>query len=103
MLKIFLPYLISKNQNAFILGRLISNSILVAYEALHTMYSRMWGKVEYMSLKLDMRKVYDLVEWKFLEEVMKKLGFDVRWIMWIMHFITTVHYSVMVNGIHWGI
>jgi hypothetical protein len=58
-LKNILHELISKNQSAFILGSLISDNILVAYEALHSMHSRMWGKVGYMALKLDMSKAYD--------------------------------------------
>jgi hypothetical protein len=101
-LKIVLPSIISKNQSAFIPGRLISDNILVAFEALHTMHSRMWGKVGYMALKLDMSKAYDRVEWRFLEVVMEKLGFDLKWIRWIMQCITTVQYSVVVNGIPVG-
>ena len=40
MLKQILPNIISSTQNAFFLGRLIIDNILVAYETLHTMYSR---------------------------------------------------------------
>jgi hypothetical protein len=97
-LKVILPHLISKNQSAFIPGRLISNNILVAYETLHTMHARMWGRVGYMALKLDMSKAYDRVEWGFLEAVMQRMGFDRRWIFLIMQCITTVRYSVIVNG-----
>jgi ribonuclease HI len=97
-LKVILPHIISKNQSAFIPGRLISDNILVAYESLHTMHARMWGKVGYMALKLDMSKAYDRVEWGFLEAVMQRMGFDRRWIFLIMQCISTVRYSVIVNG-----
>ena len=44
-LKVILSHIISTNQSAFILERLIFDNILAAYETLHTMHSRMWGKV----------------------------------------------------------
>jgi hypothetical protein len=61
-LKVVLPHIISYNKSEFLLGRLISNNLLVAYETLHCMHTRMWGRVWYMNLKLDMSKAYDRVE-----------------------------------------
>lgn len=47
------------------------DNIIVAYEALHTMKTRMQGMKEgYMALKMDMSKAYDLVEWNVLEAIM---------------------------------
>jgi hypothetical protein len=97
-LKIFLPTIISANQSDFIPGRLITDNVLVAYETLHSMHTKMWGKTGYMTLKLDMSKAYDRVEWAFLVEVMKKLGFADRWVELIMTCVTTVKYSVLING-----
>jgi hypothetical protein len=51
-LKVVLPTIISQQQSAFVPGRLISENIIVAYEALHTMNSRMRGKKEYMAIKV---------------------------------------------------
>jgi hypothetical protein len=97
-LKKVLPEVISQFQNAFVPGRMITNNILVAYEALHTMHTRMKGKKGYMAVKLDMSKAYDRVEWQFLEVVMKKLGFAPQWISLIMTCVTTVIYRVLING-----
>jgi exonuclease III len=97
-LKEVLPFIISSTQSAFIPRRLISDNILAAYETLHTMHARMWGKEGFMAVKIDMSKAYDRVEWVFLKEVMGKLGFAPRWIDLIMKCITTVRYSIVVNG-----
>lgn len=61
-LKKILPTIVSHNQSALISGRLISNNVIVVYEALHTMKSRQKEKVGSMTLKLDMSKAYDRIE-----------------------------------------
>ncbi|XP_041026930.1 uncharacterized protein LOC121267125 [Juglans microcarpa x Juglans regia] len=49
-------------KSAFVPGRLISDNIIVAFEALHTMNNKMTGKEGYMALKFDMSKAYDRIE-----------------------------------------
>lgn len=61
-LKLILPLIISSTQSAFVLNRLISDNILVAFEALHTMKSKLTGHEGYMALKLNMSKAYNLIE-----------------------------------------
>ena len=51
-----------------------------------------------MAIKLDMSKAYNKVEWVFVENVMKKLGFQEKWIAWIMKCISIVSYSILVDG-----
>lgn len=58
-LKRVLPVLISPSQNAFVPSRLITDNVLVAYEALHMMATKMKGKKGFMAIKLDMSKAYD--------------------------------------------
>lgn len=45
-----------------------------------------------------MNKAYDRVECDSVESLLCKMGFLDRWIRWIMTCITTVTYTVMVNG-----
>ncbi|XP_042988623.1 uncharacterized protein LOC122316153 [Carya illinoinensis] len=88
-LKLVLLDIISSNQSAFVPGRAITDNILVAYETLHSMTTRMKGRTGFMATKLDMSKAYDWVEWDFLAAVMKKMGFDQAWISIILNCISS--------------
>lgn len=101
-LKLVLPSIISKNQSAFVPGCLITDNVLVAYEALHSMNSRMRSKKGYTAVKFDMQKAYDRVEWTFLEAMMRAMGFEERWISLIMNCVKSVSYSLLVNGEPYG-
>ena len=77
---------------------LIIDNILRAHETLHFMKSKRKGKVGLMALKLDMSKVYDRVEWFFLEKIMATMGFSQRWISLISMCIRSITYSILLNG-----
>ena len=101
-LKVVLPYLISENQSAFLTEHLIINNILVAFELMHYLDHKKSGKDGYMVVKRDMSKAYNRVEWIFIEKVIRSLGFHERWVDWILRCITTVSYSVLINGKSYG-
>ena len=96
-LKPILSTIISENQSAFVPGRLITDNVLVTFEIMHYLKKRKRGKDNYMEVKLDVSKVYDRVEWSFLEKMMKKMGFDDKWINLIMKCISTISYAVLIN------
>ena len=102
-LKEHLSNIISENQNAFIPGRMISDNIVIAHEVFHSFKARKRQASSYMAVKTDITKAYDRPEWDFLAETMKVMGFDDRWIFWIMSCVTAVKYSVLVNGSPEGI
>ncbi|KAJ0111527.1 hypothetical protein Patl1_02330 [Pistacia atlantica] len=78
---------------------LITDNAIVAFEVMHTMNTSLKGKDGYMALKLDMSKAYDRLEWSFLQAVMRKMSFCSTWIKVIMNCLSSVSYSVLINGI----
>lgn len=44
-----------------------------------------------------MAKVYDRVEWSFLEAIMLKLGFSQGWVSLMIGCVHSVTYSVLLN------
>ncbi|CAB4306970.1 unnamed protein product [Prunus armeniaca] len=100
-LKVLLPEIINLNQSAFIEDRLITDNILIVHEILHLLKTEgELGRslVFRTGLKLDMAKAYDRVEWPFVEHMMRRLGIDSVFRSWVMECVSTVTYSVIVNG-----
>ncbi|KAL0009842.1 hypothetical protein SO802_004950 [Lithocarpus litseifolius] len=97
-LKRILAEVVNESQSAFMLGRLISDNVMVAFETMHCINGRRKGKDPLMALKLDMNKAYDRVEWRYLAVIMRRLGFNERWISLMMMCISTVTNSVLING-----
>ena len=97
-LKALLPQLILENQSAFTSDLLITDNVLVAFELMHYLNHKTSGKDSIMAIKLDISKVFDQVEWSFVKSVMVRMGFNLRWINSIMQCITSVSYSVIING-----
>ncbi|CAM8929085.1 unnamed protein product [Rhodiola kirilowii] len=96
-LKTVLPHIISDSQSAFVPGRLISDNILAAHELIHFINTRGKQRVGYLSLKLDISKAYDRVEWDYLEAIHRRMGFPDKWTKLIMACVKSVYYTIRVN------
>ncbi|KAL5556117.1 hypothetical protein UlMin_038353 [Ulmus minor] len=93
-----LDVVIGDPQSSLVPGRLITNNVLLGFEAMHWIRQHRGGNTGYVALKLDMSKAYDRVEWSFLKGMMIKLGFEVKLVDLIMRCISLVSYSFLLNG-----
>jgi hypothetical protein len=98
-IKLVLNDIISPQQSAFLPGRLITDNTLIAYEAFHYLKNSKSRKHGYVGIQLDMAKAYDRIEWIFLEKTLYIMGFPNKLISIIMNCVSTVSFSILVNGI----
>ncbi|KAL0346366.1 UNVERIFIED_CONTAM: hypothetical protein Scaly_1652600 [Sesamum calycinum] len=99
-MQLVLHLLIDYSQNAFVPGRSISDNILLAQELLAG-YNQMRVPPR-CTLKVDIQKAYDSVEWDFLLEVLKLFNFPLRFIGWIEQCVSTTSFSISLNGSIYG-
>ncbi|GKB17042.1 RNA-directed DNA polymerase, eukaryota, reverse transcriptase zinc-binding domain protein [Tanacetum coccineum] len=99
-IKVALNQVVEENQSAFVLGRAITDNILLSQELLKG-YSCINGPKRY-SFKIDIRKAYDTVNWGFIEDILRQFGFPNLMIGWIMTCISTLKFTICVNGERFG-
>ncbi|XP_022019073.1 uncharacterized protein LOC110919103 [Helianthus annuus] len=88
--------LVDISQSAFIPGRKISDNILLTQELMHN-YHLHKGKPR-CAFKIDIQKAYDTVSWKFLKSILTRFGFPPKMVGWIMTCVSTVSFSLCING-----
>jgi len=87
--------IVAPTQSAFIKGRYILESVVVAHELVHSVHQS--GEPEVI-IKLDYEKIYDRVSWSFLFDMLEARGFDPVWINWIRQVVVGGSLGIMVNG-----
>ena len=65
-MKLVLSNIISSNQSAFVLGKIITDNVLFDFEILHSMNKKSNGYKGFMALNLGISKTYDCVKWRFV-------------------------------------
>jgi hypothetical protein len=96
-LKLVVPDIISQTQSTFVSGRMITDNVLLAYEITHMMHNKKGVRDGLVAVKLDMRKAYDHVEWRFLERLIGKIEFHDTWKKIIMECVWSVSYRIKLN------
>jgi hypothetical protein len=64
------------SQSAFLPGRYSLEGVVVLHETIHELKRK---KQKGLILKLDFEKVYDKVNWTFLQQVLMMKGFPSMW------------------------
>ena len=72
--------LVNSTQNAFVEGRQILDASLIANEVIDSMLKK---KEKGVLCKLDIKKAYDKINWKFLKVILGKMGFKEKLLGWI--------------------
>lgn len=98
-IKPLLSDIISPTQCSFVPGRHSTDNIIIAQEAIHTMGNKK-GKKGFMAIKVDLEKAYDRLNWDFLNDTMKDIGFSDKMITVIMICVYLCRMRINWNGEH---
>ena len=88
--------LVSNCQSAFIKKRSIHDNFLYVQSMERKMHKE---KMPTLFMKLDIHKAFDTVNWSYLLEVLRALGFGPRWCEWVSILFRIATSRVMLNGL----
>ncbi|XP_043693014.1 uncharacterized protein LOC122643461 [Telopea speciosissima] len=91
-LKLVMDKVVGVNQSAFIEGRNITDNVLLAQELMNG-YHLNKGMPRFAA-KVDLRKVYDSVQWSFLFTLLLRLNFPATFITWLTQCVVNPRASV---------
>jgi hypothetical protein len=86
---------IPNTQKVFLKGRQLVEGVVVVNEVID--FAKKSGK-DCLILKVDFEKVYDSVDWGFLEDMLLRFGFGDKWRAWMRACVCAGNLSVLVNG-----
>ncbi|XP_071738779.1 uncharacterized protein [Rutidosis leptorrhynchoides] len=86
---------IGAEQSAFLKGRNILDSVLIANEIIDELKRK---KRKGLIFKVDFEKAFDCIEWDFLFNTMHYMGFGNKWISFIRACLSSSSISVLING-----
>ncbi|XP_026439193.1 uncharacterized protein LOC113337828 [Papaver somniferum] len=93
--KVSLPSVISQHKRNFIKKRQILDGVLIANELID---SGTRSAKPGLLCKVDFEKAFDHVNWEFIDEILKLIGYGDKWRSWVKCCVEFVKFSVLVNG-----
>ena len=91
-----MPLLVSLSQSVFVVGRSITDNVLLAQE-LARGYNRT-SLSPRCCIKIDLQRAFDTLDWGFILGVLEVMKFLSEFIGWIRGCITTSRFSISING-----
>ncbi|XP_071738848.1 secreted RxLR effector protein 78-like [Rutidosis leptorrhynchoides] len=89
------PRLIGSEQSAFLGDRYILDGVLIANEVVDELKR---NKRHGIIFKVDFEKAFDSLNWNYLLEVMKCMGFGSKWWKWIGSCLNSASILILING-----
>ncbi|CAN1153186.1 LINE-1 retrotransposable element ORF2 protein [Linum perenne] len=89
--------LVNETQTSFVPGRNITDNIIILQEVVHSMRSKS-GKKGWMTIKLDLAKAFDRLEWSFVEDTLRRANIPENLVKIILCCISTTSTQVLWNG-----
>ncbi|GJV44440.1 putative RNA-directed DNA polymerase [Tanacetum coccineum] len=86
---------IGPNQSNLIEGRQILDGCLIANEII---IMASIEKLKLLLFKVYFEKAFDSVNWNFLLDNMRQMGFDSKWRNWIASCLSSASISILING-----
>ncbi|XP_019427157.1 PREDICTED: uncharacterized protein LOC109335477 [Lupinus angustifolius] len=95
-LALIAPKITSSQQRGFIKDRHIQDCICIASEATNLLDHKTFGGN--LAIKLDVKKTFDTIDWRFLMDTLKAFGFSNSFINWVGVILNSAKLSISVNG-----
>ena len=96
-LRPLLSRMIDPTQVAFVPNKWITENVVIAQEVVHS-FKKTKKKKGFLGIKIDFQKAYNRMEWNFFSLTLKAFGFSNKFTNLIHQCLSTMQYSVLLNG-----
>ena len=83
--------MIHEDQSGFVPGRYIGDNLRLIYDMIHYLNNE---NLPGLFVSIDFEKAFDSIDWKFMQDVLKRFGFGDDIIQWVSSFYNDIRSSV---------